>query len=182
YIFVTGRAKDVIIRGGHNIDPALIEEPLSQSPDVLLVAAVGKPDAYAGELPVAYVQLVEGSTATPDQLSAYLQGRIGERAAFPKDIFIFEKLPLTAVGKPLKNKLKQDAAERVFRSVVAEALGWKAGDRRFDVTVRPDKKVGTLATIEIACRDQEQASIEARIKAAMAPFAMASSIVWRRDA
>src|SRR3981189_2472876 len=60
YVFVTGRAKDVIIRGGHNIDPALIQEPLLQSPDVLHAAAVGKPDAHAAQLPVAFVHRAPG--------------------------------------------------------------------------------------------------------------------------
>ena len=58
---VTGRAQYIIIRGGHNIIAALIEEPLLQFPDVVHAAAVGKPDSHAGELPVAYVQLVPGS-------------------------------------------------------------------------------------------------------------------------
>jgi fatty-acyl-CoA synthase len=177
YIFVTGRAKDVIIRGGHNIDPALIEEPLSQSPDVLLAAAVGKPDAYAGELPVAYVQLAEDSRATPAQLAHFLQGRIGERAAFPKDIFIVDKLPLTAVGKPLKNELRRDAAERVFRAVVAEAIRGTAGEGQATVGVQPDATSGTLATITLTCPDSQRAALEARIKTALAPFAMAHRIV-----
>ena len=60
YLWLTGRVKDVIIRGGHNIDPSVIEETLLKHPDVLLAAAVSKPDAYAGELPIAYVQLVSG--------------------------------------------------------------------------------------------------------------------------
>ena len=51
YLWLTGRVKDVIIRGGHNIDPSVIEETLLKHPDVLLAAAVSKPDAYAGELP-----------------------------------------------------------------------------------------------------------------------------------
>lgn len=173
YIFVTGRAKDVIIRGGHNIDPALIEEPLAQSPDVLLAAAVGKPDAYAGELPVAYVQLSEGSRATPALLAEFLQSRIGERAAIPKDIFIIDKLPLTAVGKPLKNELRLDAAERVFRTVVSDA----GGDGKATVRVEADPISGTVATITLACLDGERAELAARIKAAMAPFAMAHRIV-----
>lgn len=177
YIFVTGRAKDVIIRGGHNIDPTLIEEPLSQFPDVVLAAAVGKPDAYAGELPVAYVQLAEGSRATPAQLADFLQGRIGERAAFPKEIIILDKLPLTAVGKPLKNELRQDAAERVFRTVVAKAIGGKAGDELASVSVQPDATSGSLAIITLACDDSDRAGFEARIKSAMAPFAMAHRIV-----
>src|SRR5262249_35245923 len=63
YLWLTGRVKDVIIRGGHNIDPSVIEETLLKHGDVLLAAAVSKPDAYAGELPVAYVQLVAGARA-----------------------------------------------------------------------------------------------------------------------
>ena len=57
YLWITGRAKDLIIRGGHNIDPMVIEEMLFRHPAVALAAVVGEPDAYAGELPVAYVQL-----------------------------------------------------------------------------------------------------------------------------
>src|SRR5262249_54295769 len=68
FLWITGRAKDVIIRGGHNIDPAVIEETLLKHPDVLLAAAVGKPDAYAGELPIAYVQLVADATTDAETL------------------------------------------------------------------------------------------------------------------
>ena len=62
YLWITGRAKDLIIRGGHNIDPMAIEEVLFQHPAVALAAVVGEPDAYAGELPVAYVQLKPGAS------------------------------------------------------------------------------------------------------------------------
>jgi fatty-acyl-CoA synthase len=181
YIFVTGRAKDVIIRGGHNIDPTLIEEPLSQSPDVLLAAAVGKPDAYAGELPVAYVQLVPGSLATPEDLASFLQGRIGERAAFPKDIFIIDKLPLTDVGKPLKNALRQDAAERVFRSVLSNATGLSTTDGRLSVSVRPHSTEGTLATISITSPVEKQHELEARVKDVMQQYSIAHAIEWKRQ-
>ena len=51
YVWLTGRAKDVIIRGGHNIDPLGIEEALHAHPAVELAAAVGRPDAHAGEIP-----------------------------------------------------------------------------------------------------------------------------------
>ena len=61
YFYLTGRKKELIIRGGHNIDPASIEEPLHQHPAVQLAAAVGRPDAHAGEVPVAYVQLKPGA-------------------------------------------------------------------------------------------------------------------------
>jgi fatty-acyl-CoA synthase len=181
YIFVTGRAKDVIIRGGHNIDPTLIEEPLSQSPDVMLAAAVGKPDAHAGELPVAYVQLVPGSRVTSADLAEFLQGRIGERAAFPKDIFIIDKLPLTDVGKPLKNALRQDAAERVFRSVLSDATGLSTADGSLSVSVRPHVTSGTVATISIACPVEKQDELESRIKGVMGQYSIAHDIEWMRE-
>jgi fatty-acyl-CoA synthase len=57
YFYLTGRKKELIIRGGHNIDPASIEGPLHNHPEVQLAAAVGRSDAHAGEVPVAYVQL-----------------------------------------------------------------------------------------------------------------------------
>ena len=60
FLWITGRAKDLVIRGGHNIDPAPVEEILFQHPAVGLAAVVGQPDAYAGELPVGYVQLKAG--------------------------------------------------------------------------------------------------------------------------
>ena len=58
-LHLQGRAKDLIIRGGHNIDPKTIEDALASHPAVRLCAAVGAPDAYAGELPVAFVTLAE---------------------------------------------------------------------------------------------------------------------------
>ncbi|MFD0388381.1 AMP-binding protein [Tistrella bauzanensis] len=63
FVAITGRDKDVIIRGGHNIDPAMIEEPLNAHPDVALGAAVGQPDGRVGEVPVAFVMLKAGSIA-----------------------------------------------------------------------------------------------------------------------
>jgi fatty-acyl-CoA synthase len=125
YVFVTGRAKDVIIRGGHNIDPALIEEPLLQSADVLHAAAVGKPDSYAGELPVAYVQLVLGSQATPGALMAFLSGRVAEKAAMPKEI-LFAALHESAYGtKPM---WRSDAAKSAFEgNVLQNSVAFAAG-------------------------------------------------------
>ncbi|MEM6307247.1 MAG: acyl-CoA synthetase, partial [Pseudomonadota bacterium] len=81
YLWITGRAKDLIIRGGHNIDPADIEEALAGHPAVGFVGAIGQPDAHAGELPCAYVELVDGGDVTPDALMAFACDKIGERAA-----------------------------------------------------------------------------------------------------
>ena len=55
YLWITGRAKDLIIRGGHNIDPAVIEEALAGHPAVAVAGAIGQPDAHSGEIPAVYV-------------------------------------------------------------------------------------------------------------------------------
>jgi fatty-acyl-CoA synthase len=123
FIRISGRQKDLIIRGGHNIEPRLIEDALLQCPAVALAAAVGKPDAHAGELPVAYVQLHPGASITEQALLAFAAAHIPERPAVPKDIVFLDRLPLTAVGKPQKHLLQIDAAERVFRDVLQAVTG-----------------------------------------------------------
>jgi fatty-acyl-CoA synthase len=112
-LWITGRAKDLIIRGGHNIDPAPIEELLYRHPAVALAAVVGQPDAYAGELPVAYVQLKPGATSDMTELIGYLRQHTPERAAVPVAMHTVEPMPLTAVGKIFKPALRVDAMRRV---------------------------------------------------------------------
>src|SRR6185369_13424562 len=97
YLWITGRAKDTVIRGGHNIDPAPIEEVFFQHPAVALAALVGQPDAYAGELPLAYVQLKPGAKVAPGELEAWVRERTPERAAVPQQIILIDPMPLTAV-------------------------------------------------------------------------------------
>jgi fatty-acyl-CoA synthase len=117
-IHIAGRAKDLIIRSGHNIDPLMIENAMAAHPAVALAAAVGMPDAYAGELPVCYVALKAGGSATEDELHDHAQRTIGERPAWPKQIHIVEAIPLTTVGKIYKPQLRCDAAARVVTRVV----------------------------------------------------------------
>jgi fatty-acyl-CoA synthase len=179
YIYVTGRAKDVIIRGGHNIDPALIEEPLLKRPEVLHCAAVGKPDSYAGELPIAYVQLVPGSQTTSEELIAYLAKAMTERAAIPKEVFILDKMPLTHIGKPMKNVLRREAGERTFNALLREATG--AGER-LQVSVEESKLHGTMLKIAFACAGAEKEVAAGQIKAAMGAFATVYEIDWKEGA
>lgn len=146
-LYVTGRSKDIIIRGGHNIDPGLIEDALLQSPEVLLAAAVGKPDEHAGELPVAYVQLVAGSRMTEASLLAHAAARIPERASIPKAIFFLDKMPLTDTGKPAKVRLRHDAAERTFRTALSQLPSLVTALHRLEVTAGPHALHGTLVTI-----------------------------------
>ncbi|CAD0187235.1 Long-chain-fatty-acid--CoA ligase [Ruegeria sp. THAF57] len=150
FIWITGRSKDLIIRGGHNIDPAEIEEALAAHPAVALVAAVGQPDKHAGELPCAFVQLVEGKTATTDELMTFAKQHIHEKAAVPKHLDILAEMPTTNVGKIFKPDLRKAAVTRIFDHTFAEA-GLKA--RVVDVT--DDKKLGLVAAIELASPDDE---------------------------
>lgn len=121
YLWITGRAKDIIIRGGHNIDPAEIEDALSGHPAVALVGAIGQPDAFAGELPCAYVELVKDATVSIDELLEHAKAGIHERAAVPKYIELIPELPKTAVGKILKNELRKMAIKRVYNETLSEA-------------------------------------------------------------
>jgi fatty-acyl-CoA synthase len=115
YLWITGRLKDLIIRGGHNIDPAIIEEPAYQHPAVQLAAAVGKPDKYAGELPVLYVQLKPGAKASEQELETFVRERIVERAALPKSVIIVSEIPLSGPGKISKLLLRRNAISGVFQ-------------------------------------------------------------------
>jgi fatty-acyl-CoA synthase len=143
YLYITGRAKDLIIRGGHNIDPAVIEEALMGHKAVAMVGAIGQPDAHAGEVPAAYVELVKGATATVADLMDYAAKHIDERAAVPKFIDILPDLPKTAVGKVFKPDLRRLAITRVYDADLA-----KAGIKARVVEVVEDKKRGLVARIE----------------------------------
>ncbi|OAJ61677.1 acyl-CoA synthetase [Paraburkholderia ginsengiterrae] len=121
YFWLTGRQKELIIRGGHNIDPAAIEEALHRHPAVQIAAAVGRPDMHAGELPVAYVQLKPGTTTTEAELVEFLRHEIHERAALPKGIRIVDAMPLTGVGKIFKPALKRSETEDALKSALVEA-------------------------------------------------------------
>lgn len=121
YFWLTGRQKELIIRGGHNIDPKLIEEPMCTHPAVALAAAVGRPDAHAGEVPVVYVQLRPGCTVTVEALTVHARATIAERAAQPKLIRIVGALPTTAIGKIFKPPLIRQEVESVFAEEAAAA-------------------------------------------------------------
>jgi fatty-acyl-CoA synthase len=120
FIRLVGRAKDLIIRGGHNIDPATIEDALLEHPDVSAAAAVGRPDPHSGEVPVAFVTLTPGSDCVPEDLEAWAAVHVPERAAAPKHVEILDEIPHTTVGKPYKPELRRLAAEQAARDALAE--------------------------------------------------------------
>ena len=121
FVYLTGRAKDLIIRGGHNIDPRVIEEALLRHPAVAAAAAVGRPDRHSGEVPVAYVVPARPGRFDEAELLAWAAAAIGEPAARPKHIYPVGAIPVTAVGKQFKPALAADAAVRAVTEALATA-------------------------------------------------------------
>jgi fatty-acyl-CoA synthase len=111
---LSGRSKDLIIRSGHNIDPKVIEDAMAAHPAVQHCAAVGVPDAYAGELPVVFVTLVAGAAASEAELLDFVRQRVDEPPARPKSVTILQTMPMTSVGKIFKPDLRQLAASRAM--------------------------------------------------------------------
>ena len=151
-IYIAGRSKDLIIRSGHNIDPLMIENTLQRHPAVAVAAAVGAPDAYAGELPVCYVQLLPGADVTAAELRAFAEAEISERPAWPKDIRIVDAIPMTAVGKIFKPVLREDVTERTVRTIL--------GDRGLtgDVAVTAGGPRGMTVTVALSEVDDNEVS------------------------
>jgi len=176
YLWITGRAKDLVIRGGHNIDPAPIEDIMFQHPAVGLAAVVGQPDAYAGELPVGYVQLRPGASVQPGELETWVRERTPERAAVPVQVIPIDPMPLTGVGKVFKPQLRWDAASRVFTNVLAPLR-----ERGIDckVKVGPHGSHGSIATVRIVGVPQEtRGAIAGEVQALLAPYVVRHEVTW----
>lgn len=112
YCRVTGRLKDMIIRGGENIYPREIEEFLYSHPKVLDVQVVGIPDSVYGEEVMAWIILKDGESATADEIKEYFNGKISKHK-IPRYIEFTKSYPMTASGKIQKFKLKEQALEAV---------------------------------------------------------------------
>ena len=121
FVYLTGRAKDLIIRGGHNIDPRTIEEALLTHPAIRAAAAVGRPDRHSGEVPVAYVVPASPGRFDETDLLAWAGTAIGEPAARPKHIHPIDAIPVTEVGKHFKPALAADAAARAVTDALTAA-------------------------------------------------------------
>ena len=121
FVYLAGRAKDLIIRGGHNIDPRTIEEALLRHPAIRAAAAVGRPDRHSGEVPVAYVVPAAPGRFDEAELLAWAGTAIGEPAARPKHIHPVDAIPVTEVGKHFKPALAADAAARAVTDALTAA-------------------------------------------------------------
>ena len=176
FLWITGRAKDLVIRGGHNIDPAPVEDILFQHPAVGFAAVVGQPDAYAGELPVGYVQLKPGAKVEPGELESWVRERTPERAAVPVQIIPIDPMPLTGVGKVFKPRLRWDAATRVFTGVLAP-LRERGIDCR--VEVGPHGSHGSIATVTLTgVPEASREAVTNEVHALLGPFVMRHEVVY----
>jgi len=142
YLWLTGRSKDLIIRGGHNIDPQMIEEAYYSHDKVAEAVAIGKPDKRVGELPIVAIQLKPGMTASEEKMIAYGRDHIHEQAAIPKEVHFVEAMPLTAVGKIFKPELRNNLIREQVNRELAEVL-----ELPFVVSVSIDKKFGQSVTV-----------------------------------
>ncbi len=144
-------------------------------PAVQFAAAVGKPDAYSGELPVVYVVLRAGLQASNDELLAHARAAVPERAAVPVEVFIRAALPTTAVGKTFKPQLRYEAAQRVFSELLQAIAGSRA---ECAVSVGPDDRHGTRVDVQVRALAADRAALDAQFRQALAGFSVHYQIDW----
>jgi fatty-acyl-CoA synthase len=175
-LVLTGREKDLIIRGGHNIDPAAIEEVATMHPTVGSCAAVGMPDAYAGEVPVIFVVPSAGATIDSRELAAYLQSHIHEPPAKPRHIFVLDALPTTTVGKIYKPALRERAVREKLQH---EAQAIDAALRVEDVAFSRGPQGRSAVRVALAGADTvDRAHIERLFGEAVRDLPFDTTVQW----
>ena len=112
YYQITGRIKDMIIRGGENIYPCEIENFLRNIDQVENVEVVGLPSPKYGEIVAAFVKVKAGKSLTEEEILLYCRGNIA-RYKIPKYIFFVDEFPMTASGKIQKYRLKEMGLQRL---------------------------------------------------------------------
>jgi non-ribosomal peptide synthetase component E (peptide arylation enzyme) len=114
YVRVTGRTKDIVIRGGMNISVREIEEHLAHHPALKAFSVVGMPDERLGEEVCCYVVAATGHDApTVDDMREFLLERGMPIQKTPERVVVVDSLPMTATGKVLKHELRKDITRRV---------------------------------------------------------------------
>jgi non-ribosomal peptide synthetase component E (peptide arylation enzyme) len=114
-LWITGRIKDIIIRGGEKISPAEIESLLRQHPSVLDAAVVPMPDPEMGEKACAYVKLKGDAQIALEEVVSFLKGKGASVIQLPERLEIIREIPLTKVGKADKKALEEDIKKRLLR-------------------------------------------------------------------
>lgn len=170
FYWLIGRAKDIIVRSGHNIDPRVIEDALLRLDGIRDAAAVGMPDAYAGELPVAFVVADPIAALTADDILHKVGLSIPERAAIPKRIILTDGLPKTRVDKIDKGRLRATAA----RLAMVEALT-SAGIGTDHYTIADEAGGGMRFVVRTT--SAAHGDLGMRIKAALDPLGVPVTVV-----
>ena len=116
YLFLVDRIKDIILCGGYNVYPRVLEDALYEHPAVLEATVIGVSDAYRGQAPKAFVVLRPGAAATPEALRQHLAGYVS-KIEMPREVVIRDSLPKTMVGKLSKKEL---VAESEAGGVIAQ--------------------------------------------------------------
>ncbi|MDQ0016843.1 fatty-acyl-CoA synthase [Variovorax boronicumulans] len=176
---LTGRSKDLIIRSGHNIDPKTIEDALGAHPAVQLCAAVGAPDAYAGELPVVFATLVPGASATEDELLAFTAARVDEAPAKPKWVSVIGAMPMTNVGKIYKPELRAMAARQVVTATVGEVCAELGASDAATLAVTTEGECLVHVQIDAAATGALAATLQERLQKALAPLPFKTRIALK---
>ena len=114
-VWITGRIKDIIIRGGEKISPAEIEALIRQHPAVLDAAVVSMPDPEMGEKACAYVKLKGDARLTLEDVVSFLKGKGASVIQLPERLETIREIPLTKIGKADKKALEEDIKKRMLR-------------------------------------------------------------------
>lgn len=114
YVRITGRLKEMIIRGGENIFPREIEDFLYTHPKVAAVAVFGVPDEYYGEQVMAWIQLHVDQAATEEEIRDFCKGNIAH-FKIPRYVWFVDEFPMTVTGKVQKFRMREMAVERMKR-------------------------------------------------------------------
>jgi fatty-acyl-CoA synthase len=114
YLTITGRLKDMIIRGGENIYPREIEDLLFTHPKIAGVAVFGIPDDFYGEEVMAWVELHAGESLTEEELRDFCRGYLAH-FKIPKTIWFVNEFPMTVTGKLQKFRMREMAMEKMRR-------------------------------------------------------------------
>ena len=168
---LTGRAKDVIIRSGHNIDPVVLESVIDKHPAVRSSVAVGLPDTYAGEVPVLFVVLKGDVAATEEELADYVRSHIDEPPARPRWVRILKEIPLTGVGKVYKPTLRAMAVEIACRDVLASLV---QGSTEIAVSAEATPASGMIVSLQVSgvVAAAEQGSLRQQIDELLGSFSL----------
>ena len=154
-----------------------IEEVFFRHPAVALAAVVGEPDAYAGELPVAYVQLKPGASVDAAELLAYVAERTPERAAVPVQLYLIDAVPLTAVGKVFKPALRWDAAERAVRAD-ARPICRRTASTSACRSVRMRSTARSIRVALAGVDGASRAAIEREVHRRLDPLTIKHAVEW----